>query len=55
MTASAQSDKARVPAPKSLAGQPGRISWEVFQRRYLSREDGNTYEWPPFKGVIIHP
>lgn len=45
MTASAQSDKARVPASKSRAGQPGRISWEVFQRRYLSREDGNTYEW----------
>lgn len=24
---------------------PRRISWETFQKRYLTREDGYTYEW----------
>lgn len=28
------------PPPKSR-----RVSWEVFQQRYLTREDGYTYEW----------
>lgn len=33
-------NEARKPAPK-----PRRISWETFEKKYLGREDGNTYEW----------
>lgn len=30
---------------KTKAKKPRLISWETFQKKYLSREDGHTYEW----------
>lgn len=47
MTASTAASKKSLPFPAqqkaARAGKP--ISWEAFQRRYLSREDGYKYEW----------
>ncbi len=31
--------------PTSKSGEPKKISWEVFQRRYLDKEDRFKYEW----------
>lgn len=45
MTAAAILEKPTAPALKPAPRQPKPISWEAFQRRYLSREDGYTYEW----------
>ncbi len=36
---------------KPTQAKPKAITWEVFQNRYLSREDGYTYEW--VKGEVI--
>lgn len=40
------------PQPKTQAdlhlpsnGKQAYVSWETFQKRYLAREDGHTYEW----------
>lgn len=33
------------PAPAKVQKGLALVSWEVFQRKYLVREDGNTYEW----------
>lgn len=45
MVATAQQHKTPPPAGKT-PDQPARyLSWEQFQRRYLAREDGYTYEW----------
>jgi Uma2 family endonuclease len=30
---------------KLIPTEPKTLSWEAFKRRYLSREDGYTYEW----------
>jgi Uma2 family endonuclease len=30
---------------KPILTEPKTLSWEAFKRRYLSREDGYTYEW----------
>lgn len=32
------------------AGAPRRVSWETFRKKYLTREDGYTYEWT--NGII---
>jgi Uma2 family endonuclease len=45
MVATALSNKPATQVPKTVSQLPKRISWETFQRRYLSREDGYTYEW----------
>lgn len=45
MVATALSGKPIVPTVNPAPRQPKPISWEAFQRRYLSREDGYTYEW----------
>lgn len=47
MTATTASRLANVPkpAPVKVKKSPAYISWESFQKRYLSREDGYTYEW----------
>ncbi|HRI59384.1 MAG TPA: Uma2 family endonuclease [Saprospiraceae bacterium] len=45
MVATALSAKPVVPTVNPAPRQPKPISWEAFQRRYLSREDGYTYEW----------
>lgn len=34
-----------LPKAPTNGAQPKPISWEAFQRRYLSREDGFKYEW----------
>jgi Uma2 family endonuclease len=41
-TASAISSKIGMPSPGS---HPKRITWEEFERKYLSREDEFKYEW----------
>lgn len=42
-------EKVKAPGGNARAGvqpkAPRRISWETFQKRYLTREDGYTYEW----------
>jgi len=35
------SKKSKTHKPK----KPRKISWEVFERKYLTREDGYKYEW----------
>jgi Uma2 family endonuclease len=47
MQPTAVQKKALAPAPIVSANSAGakRISWEDFQRRYRSREDGYKYEW----------
>lgn len=37
-------------AQKHSAQAPRLITWESFQKRYLHREDGHTYEW--VRGVV---
>jgi Uma2 family endonuclease len=36
---------------KPTQAKPKTITWETFQNRYLSREDGYTYEW--VKGEVV--
>ncbi len=38
--ATSDTNGAHKPSPK-----PRYISWETFEKRYLTREDGHTYEW----------
>lgn len=46
MTAtSAILEKAKPATPKPKGKKPAHISWEEFQRKYLSREDKFKYEW----------
>ena len=33
------------PGAQTKAKKPRPISWETFEKKYLTREDGNTYEW----------
>jgi Uma2 family endonuclease len=45
-TASRQSSIPATPPPAPVNGASQKtITWEAFQRRYLSREDGYKYEW----------
>lgn len=37
--------RAAHPPPATSSKSPGPITWEQFQRRYLSREDSFKYEW----------
>ncbi|MEQ1746369.1 MAG: Uma2 family endonuclease [Saprospiraceae bacterium] len=49
MTAPAATRLASVPktaaATTKVKKKPAYITWEAFQRKYLAREDGHTYEW----------
>ncbi len=45
MVAATQSYKTPAPTRSQPAGAVKYVSWEQFQRRYLAREDGYTYEW----------
>jgi Putative restriction endonuclease len=38
-----------IPLPKAKVAKP--ISWEEFQRKYLSREDEFKYEW--VNGIVV--
>lgn len=44
-TTASRSVNAPKPAPTKVKKSPAFVSWESFQNRYLSREDGHTYEW----------
>lgn len=47
MTAATASTTQQPPSKKSVANEGVRkpITWEAFQQKYLSREDGYKYEW----------
>lgn len=49
-SAEKMTEKTARPDTPTLAKRTRHISWETFQRKYLSREDGHTYEWT--NGVV---
>jgi len=49
-TTASRSASAPKPAPIKVKKRPAYVSWESFQNRFLSREDGHTYEWT--NGVV---
>ncbi|MCC6723027.1 MAG: Uma2 family endonuclease [Saprospiraceae bacterium] len=52
MVAIAEQSKIKDLSPmKDGAKQPKQISWEEFERRYLSREDSFKYEW--VNGIVV--
>jgi len=52
MTATTASRAVQIakPATPKADKKPAYVSWESFQNRFLSREDGHTYEWA--NGVV---
>lgn len=54
MNTAAHIEKANIAAGQAgadgAARAPRRVSWETFRKKYLTREDGYTYEWT--NGII---
>lgn len=51
MAATAVQQPIKQPALPANGNKPKYISWENFQKRYLTREDGFKYEW--VRGVVV--